>query len=235
MAVWLLLESIFLAAVSAVVGVGLSFGAVPLLLQLKPSGLPIRIDAPLDWRVLAVTSALALFTGILFGLYPALKSTRIDLASQLKDAGYGGVGARSRLRSFLVVTQVAICVVLLTGAGLCVRSLFNARSIDPGFRIDHRLLVSLDVQIMNYSEDRGKAFFQTLVQDVSALPSINSTSMVAFPPLSVGRMMMGIQVEGYEPPSGRDEVLVGATTIWIMSQRGVTVFGARLVSRWRRI
>lgn len=208
-----LMESCILAAMSAVVGVSLSSAAVPLLLRLKPSSLPIEIDAPLDWRVLVFTSAIALLTGILFGLFPALKSTRIDLVTQMRGAGYSGAVARSRLRGFLVIVQVAVCVVLLTGAGLCVRSLFIARSIDPGFEVDHRLLVSLNVQIMNYSEDRGRVFYQTLEQHVSAFPGVHAVSMVAIPPLSVGRMTMGVEIEGYNAPSARDEILVGVTRI----------------------
>src|SRR5712692_7904306 len=127
-----LTESLLLSSMGGAAGLVFALWAVPPLLALKPSSLPIRIDVPIDWRVLAFTFLLALATGIVFGLAPALRSSKLELVQALKDEASVAGFRRSRLRSALVIAQVSVCLVLLIGAGICVRSLINDRSIDHG-------------------------------------------------------------------------------------------------------
>src|SRR5207245_9504628 len=112
----------------------------PALLALKPPSLPIKLDVPLDWRVLAFTLAVSLGTGIIFGLAPALRSARLDVIPVLKDEGGIGGYRRSKLRSVLVVAQISVSLLLLISAGLGVRSLMNAHTIDPGLDNPPRLM-----------------------------------------------------------------------------------------------
>src|SRR5438105_252445 len=157
-----LTESILLSLAAGGVGFLLAIWSSPLLLRLKPAMLSfITLDLQPDWRIIGFTLFASLLTGFVFGLAPALRSSKVDVVSRLKGESHGGFAKRS-LRGALVVIQVAVCLVLLVSAGLCLRSLLNAQSIDPGFQIDNRLVVSLNVQILGYPESRGRAFYQPL-------------------------------------------------------------------------
>jgi predicted permease len=189
-----LTESLLLSLMGGAAGIVLALLAVPALLNLKPPSLPMRIEAPMDWRVLAFTLLLALVTGVLFGIAPALRSSKLALVSGLKDelsiAGVRG----SRLRNLLVIGQVCICLVLLIGAGLCVRSLLNARSIDPGFDVRHTLIAEVDPGSLGYSEARGKAFYRAMLDRLEALPGVRSASFAAYLPLTTAMNTQGFVI-----------------------------------------
>jgi predicted permease len=193
-----LTESMLLSSLGGAVGFLLALFAVLPLLALKPATLPVRIDVPIDWRVLAFTLVLAIATGIVFGLVPALRSSRLDLVSALKDEALFGGLRRSWLRSALVVAQVSVCVVLLIGAGLCVRSLLKARSIDPGFDTRHALIAQIDPGSLGYSESKGKALYQQLLARLGALPGVSSTSFTAYLPLGTARQTQAFVIGQHE-------------------------------------
>jgi predicted permease len=193
-----LTESVLLGCLGGATGLLLAAMAVPLLLRLKPPGIPIAFDAPLDWRVLGFTLGVGVLAGVLFGLAPALRSSRLDVVSRLKDGTAGAGHGRSRLRSVLVTAQVAVCLVLLIGAGLCLRSLANAQSIDPGFDTRDALVASLDVEILGYDEARGRVLYQNLLERVSTLPGVRSVSMADIMPLGTAERTEEITVEGSE-------------------------------------
>jgi len=183
-----LTESILLSSVGGAVGLVIAFWAVPPLLALKPATLPVRIGVPIDWRVLGFTFLLALVTGVVFGLAPALRSSKLDLVPALKDEAFLAGLSRSRLGSLLVIGQVSICLVLLIGAGLCVRSLINARSIDPGFDTRRTLIAEVDPGSLGYSEAKRKTFYQQMLERLGALPGVSSVSFAGYLPLATGRL-----------------------------------------------
>jgi putative ABC transport system permease protein len=193
-----LTESLLLSCMGGAAGLVFALWAVPPLLALKPASLPIRIDVPIDWRVLGFTLLLALTTSVVFGLAPALRSSKLELVSALKDEASIAGFRRSRLRSALVIAQVSVCLVLLISAGLCVRSLLNARSIDPGFDTQHVLITQLDPGSLGYSESKGKAFYQQLLERVGALPGVSSASLAGYLPLGTANQTQGFTIDQRE-------------------------------------
>jgi predicted permease len=196
-------ESVLLALMAGGVGILLSIWSGQLILNLKPPMLSfLEFDLPLDWRVMGFTLLISTLTGLIFGLAPALQCSKIDVAARLKD---GSLGSRhkSRFRSVLVVAEVAACLVLLIGASLCVRSLLNARSIDPGFAVQNRLVVNLDLRILGYTDAQSRAFYSQLLDRVRALPGVRSASVTDYLPLGFESVGQGIQIEGRSPEQNK--------------------------------
>jgi predicted permease len=191
----ILVESTLLAGMAGCAGLLLALWTAPLLMRLKPDGLPIKLEAPLDWRVIAFTLGASLATGIVFGLAPAWRATRTALVPALQSDSRGGGYRRSRLRTGLVVAQVATCVVLLVGAVLCVRSLMNAESIDPGFDTRHEAVATLEPGRIGYSESQGRAFNERLLEGVQKLPGVTAASWVSHLPLGSAREMTSVSAE----------------------------------------
>jgi predicted permease len=184
----LLTESVFLSAIGSLCGFTLAFAATTALSRIQlPLSLPISFDFTPDWRVLAFTAALSIVTGILFGFAPALRSARTDLVSSLKDQGSGlGRFRRFGLRNALVVVQVSLCLVLLICAGLFVRSLRNASSIDLGMKADNVIMMVFDPKLNNYTAERNKQFISQVRTRIAALPGVKAVSFVDTIPLSIG-------------------------------------------------
>jgi len=202
-----LTESLLLALAGGAVGLVMALWSVPPLLALKPASVPVRIDVPIDWRVLAFTFLLALATGVVFGLVPALRSSKLDLVPALKNEALFAGLSRSRLRHALVIAQVAVCMVLLISAGLCVRSLLNARSIDPGFDTRHTLIAEVDPGSLGYSEGKRRTFYQQVMERLDALPGVSSVSFSAYLPLSTSRQFQAFVIGQQE--TGLDVMYVG--------------------------
>jgi predicted permease len=196
----LLVESVLLSGLAGCGGVALASWIAPILLTLKPASLPLTLRVPLDWRVLLFAFSVSLLTGIIFGLTPALRSTKVQVAPILKGEGQLAGCRKSRLRSILMVAEIALCVVLLIGATLCVRSLFNANAIDPGFDTHHVAIATLDPGSMGYSETKVRAFYQQLSERVGALPGVASASFVNHMPLGPASEET-IVFEGNQSPS----------------------------------
>ncbi|MBS1874739.1 MAG: ABC transporter permease [Acidobacteria bacterium] len=184
----LLTESVFLALAGAALGFVLAAVAASALSRFRlPVTFPITFDFTPDWRVLLYTIAIALATGVLFGLAPALRSVRTDLISSLKDTGAGfGAGRRFGLRNILVVVQVSLSLILLIGAGLFVRSLANASSIDLGMNTGNVLMLGFDPKLNGYTPERNRQFLSDLRERVEALPGVRAVSFVDSVPLSIG-------------------------------------------------
>ena len=197
----MLIESTLVAFLGGCVAFLLASWIAPALLALKPPSFPLKLEVPLDWRVLAFTVAASLATGIIFGLAPALRSAWLDVISVLKDEGGIGGYRRSKLRSVLVVAQISVCLVLLISAGLCVRSLMNAQSINPGFETRHVLMAELNPGSLGYSESKGRAFYQELIGRVEALPGVTSVSTAGYLPLAGNEMMAGAGPERQGVPA----------------------------------
>ena len=183
----MLVESLLLASIAGVAGVAIASTTSRMLMDLKPSNVPVTLAIPMDWRVVLFTAAISTATGVVFGLAPALRASAVEAARVLKEESQAGGLKKSRIRSALVVAQMAICVVLLAGATLCVRSLMNANRIDVGFDTNHIVAASLDPASLGYTPAQINDFYARLKERVTHLPGVNSASYVQFLPLGTAR------------------------------------------------
>jgi predicted permease len=198
----LLTESLLLALLGGVFGLLFAYWVGDLVAAFKPPvDFALRIDLGLDWRVLSFTLCLAALTGVVFGALPALQASRPDLVPALKDeaslAGY----RRSRLRNALIVAQVALSLVLLICAGLIVRSLQQAQSLNPGFNPNQAVMLSFDLGLQGYDKARGQAFHQQALERVRALPGVSAAALADYLPLTLTESTTSVYVEGKTPPN----------------------------------
>src|SRR5262249_14826247 len=211
----LLTESVILSLLGGAAGVLFSFWLIRLIAAFRPPlDFPISFDLHLDARVLLFSLVVSVLTGVIFGLAPALQSTRLDLVTALKDEARGGSSSGSRLHDLLVIGQIALSLVLLVSTGLVIRSLQNARSINPGFDPDGAVQLSFDVGLQGYDKGRGLAFYDQALQRVAALPGIRAASLASILPLSLNRSTTTIFVEGQTPTSGAPSYDSLQTHIW---------------------
>jgi predicted permease len=205
----LLTESLLLAFLGGAVGLVVTLWTSGLLPRFFPPTESGGLDLSLDWRVLGFTSAVVLLTGVLFGLAPALKATRTDLVTSLKDdaGSYGHRLRRLGLRDALVISQLALSLVLLIGAALFVRSLQHALEADPGFASQNLLLASIEAGGTGVSEEQGKLFYQQMLERVGTVPGVGAVSLTVVTPISGGGQRRGVQLEGYQPQENEDTEL----------------------------
>ncbi len=207
-----LTKSTLLSLMAGGVGILFCVWAGPLIIALKPAMLSfIQLDLPLDWHMIAFTVLVSVVTGVIFGFAPALQSSKIDLATRLKNESRGS-HVKSRFRSVLVVVQVAVCLVLLISASLCLRSLMNAQSIDPGFQIKDRVALELNPRILGYSDMQAKAFYSQTIDRLEALPGVPSVSITDYLPLGFASTAQGLTIEG-RPASDTKNVTVGSMSV----------------------
>ncbi len=185
----MLVESLMLAGVAGAAGVAIAWTTARLLMQLKPANLPIALDIPMDWRVVLFAAGISMATGVVFGLAPALRASATEAARVLREESQTAGRKKARMRNALVVSQMAMCVVLLAGASLCVRSLMNANAIDPGFDTRHIALATLDPGSLGYTPEKVKDFYARLLEQVKRLPQVTSASYAAFLPLGTSRQV----------------------------------------------
>ena len=179
----LLTESVLLAALGGAVGVLFAFWGKRALLALtdKNTGiLPSEVDLSLNWRVLVFTLAVSLLTGVLFGLAPAWRATSLDLTTALKQ-GRRTTGAVSRLSKGLIVAQVALSLLLLVGAGLFIRTLYNLQRVNLGFNQENLLLFRLQPQKSGYKDERLVEFYQQLFARLDHLPGVRAATFGKVP------------------------------------------------------
>lgn len=202
----LLAESVLLALPGGALGVVLAAWGTRALSALQPPlPVPVHLDLGLDWRVVGFAFGLTLACGVLFGLAPALQSTRADLLPALHDGTGATAGARGlRLRRVLVTAQVAVSLLLLGGAGLFLRSLANAHAIDLGFEPDGVLLASLDTALGGFGPDAARAAYEGALERVAALPGVEAVSLTTSVPLGLSGGRRGVWVEGYAAQPGED-------------------------------
>jgi predicted permease len=177
----LLTESLLLAFVGGAIGSLLAYWLVDAVMAFRPPlDFPIPSALGIDHRVLIFTLVVSLLTGVIFGLLPALQSTKPDLATTLKDEISPGGSRRSLLRSGLVVSQVALSLLLLICAGLVARGLQRAESLNPGFNPQNAILMSFDLGLQGYDGARSKIFKQRLLERVRALPGVQSAGLADY-------------------------------------------------------
>jgi macrolide transport system ATP-binding/permease protein len=198
----MLVESFILAILGGVAGVAVaSFGASLLMAFAPPTDIPIKLSLTVDFMVVAFTGCIALATGLLFGLVPALQGTRPDVVDDLKDeAGSSGGRSRARLRNSLVIVQVALSVLMLVAAGVFVRSFQNAQTMDPGFNREGVLLASYDLFPNGYEAPAGRQFHRRLAERVAALPGVTAAALARRVPLGFfGSSSTRIAIDDYVP------------------------------------
>jgi predicted permease len=204
----LMVESLLLAAAGAAIGLFLAESMVRALLSFLPSGgSPLVLTARPDPRILAFNAAVALIAGLLFGLAPALQSMRLDLWTTLKDtaAAAGGTGGAATLRKALVTAQVAFSFLLLIGAGLFVKTLINLKSARTGFRgIDNLVTFQADPALNGYTQARLQAFYTRALEQIRALPGVQSAAYAVVPLLGGGEWDSTLSVEGHKAKDGED-------------------------------
>jgi len=193
----LMVESLLLAIVGGVLGFALSLWALHLLLTTIPIQLPFWMNFSIDLRVLGFTVGVTLLTGLIFGAVPALQTSRVDLNDTLKEGGRGSGGVRSRARSLLVVTEIALSLVLLVGAGLMIQSFLRLRRVNIGLDARNVLTATVILPRAKYPEDQRARFFKELLERVRALPGVQEASATATLPLSGGNWGRSITVEGF--------------------------------------
>ncbi len=184
----LLTESVIMALAGGLIGLLLALWSVSILKQLGPATIPRLSEIGIDWQVLGFTLLVSVATGIVFGLAPVFASRRKDLNSVLRSSGRGSSGSRSRsrLRDVLVVSEMAICVVLLTGAGLMIRSFATLENVNPGFRPDHVLTVQIALPEARYPDFRMALFYKQLLGRLQVLPGVQYAAIARRVPLSGG-------------------------------------------------
>ncbi|HSB12421.1 MAG TPA: ABC transporter permease [Blastocatellia bacterium] len=211
----LLTESVLLALVGGVIGWLVAVWMVNLVGAFKPPvDFALTIDLQLDWRVLLFALAVSLGSGIIFGLMPAWQTTRTDLVPALKDESGAAGPRRSRLRSGLVIAQIALSLVLLVAAGLIVRSLQQVQMIGPGFRTDRTMTMSVDLGLQGYNATRGMEFYKELIARAEALPGVNSASLANYLPLALNRNSTSIYFEGQPVPRPSEVPEIQNSSVW---------------------
>ena len=197
-----MVENLMIAMAGGMIALTITFWTARTLKIFLPAAtLPIAIDGQVDAGVVVAAFAAALLTACVSGVVPALRASALSPQTILKDEALNTSGGlhKSRLASGLVVTQVALSLTLLTCAGLFVRSLAKAQTMDPGFDADHVLLATFDLDPMGYTDSRGTVFDRQLLERVKALPGVESATLADFSPLSFSIHSEGIMPEGYVP------------------------------------
>ncbi|HWS54860.1 MAG TPA: ABC transporter permease [Pyrinomonadaceae bacterium] len=205
----LLTESVLLAFMGGALGLLLTVWAKSFLVAVLPPNNPLRDQVGIDLPVLAFTVAVAVLTGLLFGLAPALQASRPDLNEVLKEGGKtSAMGFRRRpLRSLLVVAEVTLALVLLIGAGLMLRSFLHLQEADPGLDVRNAIAMQVSLPPAKYSDAAQQiAFFHHILERLAALPNVEAVAADSNIPLGTRRNSIAFQIEG-RPPASSDQML----------------------------
>jgi predicted permease len=197
----LLTESILLGVLGGIGGVILAYCLGDVLVALlPPTPFPISLNPQPDWRVLIFSFAVAVFSGIIFGLAPALQMARWDLIQRLRErvSTGGGAVARLNLRSLLVVAQIAVSLLLLIASGLFLKSFYKAQAIDPGFRTDNLDIVTINPVLAGYDSDRALQVVRSLVDQIRQDPRVAGADVNNYVPLFGGEGRT-IVIDGRDP------------------------------------
>jgi putative ABC transport system permease protein len=201
----LLTESVLLALLGAVVGLGFAAAGIRSLQTIRiPTDLPISFSPQLDRRVLLFSLVCAIVSAIVFGLAPALHSSRAELVPILRTSD-SSLPVRRRLtgRNTLVIGQVAMSMILLIAAGMLMDGFRNALVLNPGFRLDHILVMQLDTSLVRYTPKQSHDFYRTLADRARTLPGVQAVTLASFIPLSPEQNIDNVAPEGHQFPKGQ--------------------------------
>jgi predicted permease len=210
-----ILESLVLSITGGVVGLALAAIALRVGVQLLPETLPRIDEIGLDWPVAGFALALAVVTGILCGLAPAFAASRTNVNDTLKEGGRTGTaGGHGRLRSALVIAEIAVALMLLTASGLLLRSFEKMRQVDLGFKPDHTLVASYGLPRNQYSSQGSVDRFNLeLLRRLESLPGVKSAGLTSFLPASGNNTNSAFLAEGYVAPKGENLDLATLVTV----------------------
>jgi predicted permease len=207
----LLTESVLLAVMGGAAGLAIAQWALYLVRTINPGNIPRLEDIEINGAVLAFTFGISVVTGVVFGLAPAWRAMKVDLNTSLKSGGRSGQTdsglrlARHRLRGLLVVSELALSLMLVIGAGLLIRSFVRLQGVPPGFATDHVLSMRVVASGPKYREDKAVVqFYQEIGDRITHLPGVKTEGLVSALPLTGAVGWGGINVEGYAPPPGQE-------------------------------
>jgi predicted permease len=212
----LLTESLLLSGLGGAAGLFLAIWGTKALLAFGPKDMLGGLPVSLDWRVMTFTMAVSLATGILFGLGPSLVALSSNLIETLKEGSRDAQGRRNgnRLRAALVIAEMSLAVVLLVGAGLCVKSFYRLTSVDAGFNPHNLLTMKISLPNASYKEDEKKiAFFQQVRERIAALPGVTAASADSWLPFTTMGAATGFQIEGQPKLSDADQPVTDVRVI----------------------
>jgi predicted permease len=195
----LLTESILLALCGGILGLVFARWAALALMSIHiPTDLPLRLfDLRMDWRIFGFSFFAAAMTGIIAGLVPAIQGSRTNLADTLKAGGRSGASeGHHRFRNTLVVAQVAVSLLLLACAGFFIRSLQNSAHVDMGFRVDHTLMMNVDLGLQGYTEERGRQFYKQLSERVKGVPGVRNAAFASYIPMGYDASIVNVFPDG---------------------------------------
>jgi macrolide transport system ATP-binding/permease protein len=212
----LLTESLLLSLVAGVAGVVMAYWTMDVIMAfVPPVDLPLDLGLRMDGMTLVFAIAVSAITGVLFGLAPALQASSPHTINALKEEGRSGSGGRTsgRLRSALVVSQVAVCLVLLVGATLFLRSFIAAQTLSPGFDADRLVTASMDMFPSGYTGERHREFQRRTLEAVQALPGVESAAFGSRIPIGFGgNNSTAVSIDGYQPREN-EEVVINYSTV----------------------
>jgi len=196
----MLTESLILAGLGGAIGIAIAMFSLPLLVRLVPVYLPIAAVPPIDWRVLTFAACLTIATGIAFGVLPALRACRGQ--DGLREGSRSGVGGKKeRLRSMLVVAEVAGSVMLLVCCGLLIRALWRIQAIDPGFRAENVLTMRTSLPMPKYERnERREQFYQRVLSRAREIPGVTSAAYISFLPMVMRGGIWPVEIAGRPQP-----------------------------------
>lgn len=211
-----LVENLVLSIAGGTLGLLCAVWGVDLLVKFSPVEVPRLQDVGIDARVFAFTAGVSVLTGLLFGLVPAFRSVRLDLNRTLKEGSRESSesAVRSRLRSLLVVSEVALSVVLLIGAGLLIKSMVQLRGVNPGFNSENVLVTSLSLSRAKYPKpEQQLAAFREILTRAQSMPGVASAGLIDIVPFGGTSSANTFLIEGQPLPSAQDKPISNRRTI----------------------
>ena len=225
-----LTESLLLAVLGGAAGLALARYGLTALLMLAPAGIPRLDEVAIDRRVLLFTLAVTALTGLLTGLFPALRNARTELATTLKEGAKRASGASQRFRQALVVAQIALALMLLVGAGLLTRSFARLIAVEPGFDASNLLTLHISLHGPAYGRAQTTLYYQRLLERLRALPGVESAAAVTTLPMSgagVDFERPYWRVGEPEPSAAADNVSVRMATPEYLPTLGIPLLAGR--------
>jgi putative ABC transport system permease protein len=203
-----LTESVLLSAIGGALGIAVAYGGLPMLVAFSPESARWVKEAKVDGQILLFAFAISLLTGAVFGLIPALQGSKPNVSEYLKEGAKSSTGTQGRVRNILVVSEVALALILLVGAGLTLKSFSRLMNTKAGFNFEKVLSVQVSLPASKYKTDSQQAgFYKDVLERVSALPEVQSASIINSVPLSGQGTNGDVGIEGYTPSSEADAPL----------------------------
>src|ERR1700735_4492107 len=212
----LLTESVLLSLAGGLLGVLIAWAAVAFLPKIAAGSVPQGVPIGLDTWVLAYTAVVSLFTGLLFGIVPPVRTAKMDLREALNEGSRGSTAGPGQhvLRGVLVAMEIALAMLLLVGSGLLLRSFSRLQEVPPGFQPDHLLVADIPLSPTAYAKPQDRyQFFDRLVERAKALPGVRSAAAASFLPVSGGGSIIHFNITGRPPKSPHEFVAAGYRTI----------------------